>query len=918
MDPDRSRQIDQLYLSALEREPRLRGAFLAEACHGDVELRREIESLLAQQASCDGAPSRPLIDLSGSSTLDPITVGTELTPSHTHPLTPGSFLARRFRVVREVGSGGMGLVYEAIDEKLKRRVALKCARPGYGDRLPPEVRAAREVSHFNVCKVHDLHSVSTRLGEMEFVSMEFIEGQTLSERISREGPLPEAEARSIARQVCAGLAQAHRQGVVHGDLKCGNVILSELPQGGVRAVITDFGLAKMEFVDRGRGAGCRAGTRNYMAPELLLGERPTVASDLYALGILFHVMLRGDSPKLLENPSRPRTQDSWELDSKASTLTLRSPVVDAHWQRTIEDLPSPWEKVVARCLAPRPENRFSSAEAVADGLETRRLLLKWSAAAVLAAAVTFGYWQWSTGPKGPPVRLAVLPFSVQGDTVESAAGMGLDVADRLSGSRRNFKVISPRESELNHADTPQKARSILGATHVLETRLNRSDGKITVTASLTDLASGLTVGEPLNGTYNSGDTSTIAKAIIATVTGTFRLRAGVPKESVSAPAYSYYVQGIELLRQDAYNADRSIPYLNKAVQLDPQSALPFAGLADAQIQKFQKDGGLEWLDSAGANVAKAKAINPDSVPVLLVSGSFQQEHGSYEHAINDFTRATELEPNNSETWKRLAGAYNRANRTDEAIATYQKAINAEPNYYANYLELGNLYWYRAQFREAEEQYRQVTKIAPSLSTGPMDLGLALMEEGRFQEAEEPLLQALRLHRSPRLLMNIGGLYYAQERYTEAAPFFEESVASGTPTAIRYRDLGDVYRHLGRNQEAEKAYRFARGAAQEELTRNPRRAYSRVMLALVSAFLGDRRRAQTETAQALAMEPENAIVLREAAITYEVLHQRDDTVRVLQSAPKRLLEELSRQPDVKDLQNDPRFQELLRSSHRENK
>ena len=162
-------------------------------------------------------------------------------------------------------------------------------------------------------------------------------------------------------------------------------------------------------------------------------------------------------------------------------------------------------------------------------------------------------------------------------------------------------------------------------------------------------------------------------------------------------------------------------------------------------------------------------------------------------------------------------------------------------------------------------------------------------------------------------MNIGGLYYAQERYAEAAPFFEESVASGPPSARRYRDLGDVYRHLGREREAAKAYRSARDVAQDELAHNPRQADSRILLALVSAFLGDSRRAQAEASQALAMEPENSIVQREAAIMYEVLHQREDTLRLLTHASKRLLEELSRQPDVKGLQKDPRFQELLLTS-----
>ena len=173
------------------------------------------------------------------------------------PFCPGNLLIDRFRIKREIGSGGMGMVYEAMDEKLDRRVALKSARPGYRDRLPPEVRAARDVSHFNVCKVHDLHLATTAEGDVEFVSMEFIDGPTLSDRISREGPVPEIEAREIARQICAGLAQAHRQGVVHADLKCANIILSQSSESGIRAVITDFGLAKMKPLANSQVDGLR-------------------------------------------------------------------------------------------------------------------------------------------------------------------------------------------------------------------------------------------------------------------------------------------------------------------------------------------------------------------------------------------------------------------------------------------------------------------------------------------------------------------------------------------------------------------------------------------------------------------------------------------------------------------------------------
>jgi serine/threonine protein kinase/tetratricopeptide (TPR) repeat protein len=918
MEQQRWRQIEQLYHSAKERDPDRRHAYLTEVCRGDEDLRREIESLLAQDTSRDCVLDRPAAELIGDSTASQFAAATHLGPDRLDPFVPGTLLGGRFRIIRAAGAGGMGIVYEALDEKLNQRVALKGAKPGYGDHLPPEARAAREVSHFNVCKVHDLHVASTPLGEMEFLSMEFIDGPTLSEQIDRDGPVPEPEAREIARQICAGLAQAHRQGVIHGDLKPGNILIVRTPQSAPRVVITDFGIATLKIVEGAPVLGGQGGTPDYMAPELFLGEPSTVASDLYALGILFHVMLTGRSPK--------RTGTGWgrrgtpwvrlptasKPDSQAETITAGPVIVAADWQRTIEDLPPPWSGLVARCIAPRPEERYSSADAVSYALQPRRLLLKGSALAAAVAALTFGYWQWSAPPAGPPVRLAVLPFSVQGDPVPSAGGIGLDVADRLSGARRNFTVISPREAQRNGVETPQNAKRMLGATHVLETRLRRSGATIVAAATLTDLASGRTLGQPLNGTYAAGDAAALAKAILATATGAFQLRSRVPVESVAAAAYPQYVQGMELLRQDDYNSDKAIPYFEKAIELDPRSALPYAGLADAQIQMFDKREGPKWLEMAAANVAKAEAINADSVPVLLVSGAFQESHGAYEPALRAFTRATALDPSNPEAWRRLAGAYDKAHRTDEAIATYRRAMKAQPNYYGNYLSLGNLYWYRTEFREAEELYRRVTTIAPDLSSGHIDLGVALMAQGRFPEAEASLLRALRLRRSSMVLMNIGGLYYDEERYAEACRFFEESVASGTPSAIRYRDLGDVYRHLGRSRESTKAYRLARDMAQDEITRNPQQADSRVLLALVSARLGDSSTALFEARQALSFEPENAIVMREAVLMYEVLHQREEALQVLRRAPRGLLGELSRQPDVKGLQQDARFQELIQA------
>ena len=462
MEPQRWRQIEQLYHSARERDPSRREAFLADACRGDRELRREIDSLLAQPTSSDCLLDRPIDQLFGDSAAG------RFTPPHSRPdrpspFVPGDLLGGRFHILRAAGTGGMGVVFEALDQKLNQRVALKCAKPGYGGRLPPEVRAAREVSHFNVCKVHDLHVASTSLGELEFLSMEFIDGPTLSERIHQDGPFPPREAIEVARQICAGLAQAHRQGVIHGDLKPGNIIVVQSPESAIRVVITDFGMATMRPIGGAAVAGVQGGTPEFMAPELFSGGHSTVASDLYALGILFHVILTGHPPPRVTSPAAPHPQPR-HPDTQADTVTAPPVVIAADWQRAIDKLPPPWSRLIEKCIAPLPENRYPSAEAVSAALQPRRLLLKGSALATTAALLALGYWQWSAPPAGPPVRLAVLPFSVQGDPVPDAGGIGLDVAHRLSGARRNFTVISPSEAQRYGVETPLHAKSMLGAT----------------------------------------------------------------------------------------------------------------------------------------------------------------------------------------------------------------------------------------------------------------------------------------------------------------------------------------------------------------------------------------------------------------------------------------------------------------------
>src|SRR4051812_12544531 len=199
--------------------------------------------------------------------------------------TPGTLLGTRYRIVGLLGRGGMGEVYRADDLTLGQPVALKFLRgdePTLAARLRDETRTARQVSHPNVCRVHDVAEWNGR----PFVSMEYVDGEDLSSLLRRIGRLPSDKAIEIVRQVCAGLGAAHDRGVLHRDLKPANVMLDG--RGKVR--ITDFGLASFADDDR---AGEVAGTPAYMAPEQITGGRLSPQTDVYAVGLLLFELLTG-------------------------------------------------------------------------------------------------------------------------------------------------------------------------------------------------------------------------------------------------------------------------------------------------------------------------------------------------------------------------------------------------------------------------------------------------------------------------------------------------------------------------------------------------------------------------------------------------------------------------------------------------
>ena len=857
---------------ALTQPAHERESYIQGACGGDKELFDQVWHYVQWEERMNGFLLEPLYPVA----------------SNEHPFEPGELLDQRFRIVREVAQGGMGVVYEATDEKLQRRIALKCAKIGFRKRLPPEVRNATAISHPNVCKIFEIHTASTSQGEIDFLTMEFLEGETLAERLQR-APLPQEEARNIARQLCSGLAEAHRNQVIHGDLKSSNVILTVATDGSNRAVITDFGLARApETAQRTVQSGQFGGTPDYMAPELWRGEKATIASDIYALGVILYELASGKRPPPAEAP--------WEEYSKCKTPSVHPK----------------WDPILARCLAATPDSRFRSAEEISGALapSSRRWFLPAAAAIVLAVATGAVTYQRATAPQ-ESVRLAILPFTSDTATSTFSDGLFRDAAGQLahlkSSSHTRITVIDPRRTQV---DTTEQARTRLGATHVLRASLGRVKERVIVQAYLTDARSQVDA-KAWKGEYAPDQLRYVPVALAGMVTGTLRLPPLVTVATVNAAARQDYLNGLSNLRRDT-GIDAALHSLERAVTADAESPLPYAGLAEAEWFKYFLTRDKSWLERAIQSEKQAELRYLDLAPVHRITGRLDANAGRYELAEAEYRRAIELDPSNADGYRRLGQVLEQSNRLDEALTAYRRAVQVDPQYYRTYQELGTFYNQHGNYQEAIKQFQIMVDLAAEVPAAHFALGMAYLNSGRYSDAENEMRSAIRLGQTPTALHALGHILMYEGREQEAIPYITQALSRRPDNYLWWMNLGIAYRRVNRETESEHASRRALQLAEEEIAKDPRNGTTRSRLAYLCARVGETRRAESEIAQALRLSPTDADTRWMAALTYEALGQRDQTLDVLRNSPDGVLADVSRWPDVADLYEDSRFSELLAS------
>ena len=868
----------RLAAEALQTPAAQREIFLRAACRQDQDLYLEISEMVEWEERMGGFMRDPLIGLIDLEALD-------------RPFKPGQVISERFEVLREVGDGGMGVVYEAYDRRRQERIAIKCAKLGY-ERLSPELRGALKVRHPNVCLVNEIHTAPTDLGELDFLTMEFLDGETLLSRLSR-GKLEPHEALRFARHLCAGLAEAHRSGVLHRDLKPANVILATGKAKEPVAVITDFGLA----ADQDGNTDLIGGTPSYMAPELKRDGQTSPASDVYSLGVILYEMVTGQKP----------------FPDLAANKGSALPVAPG---RLVKHLPQIWNDAILPCLATLPERR-PSAEQILAVLDRKPLYRRpWVAIAALVLLAS-GAFLWRPAYeylRPPDVSLAILYLYSGGDMQNISEHVVRDMAERLAREpmgKPKFHLIPPAIGERNSVAGRKQLDDLLHATHVLKVTLSRDSGDIAVEAEVVDTKTHAQVRD-YSGHFIEADLGDLPGGLAGLVSAALHLPRAARPEDVSPAAKAAYASGRNYLREGRYSFDPAIAQFQKAAQQDAHSPLPLAGLVEAYVSKYRVQNDSKALDQAAVHLQAAEQLDPDSPGVRLAAAWLNIFRNKNAQAMEDCSRALEVDPGNAQAWMLCGFLYDIEGIDSKALEYFHKAIALDPTYFRPYQFLGGYYNIRARYAEAEAQYRKEVEYALNDMDGLSDLGSVLTEQGKYTEAEEIFRKALSIKATPASLNDLGATLAFMGRDAEALPYYQQAKALEASNYRYWINIGDAERRLGNPDAAKLAYRRALAVTSAHLQTNPNSYLVRAYMAYIQGRLAQRDNARNGIVQALQSPDKDKLILLCAILTYEAMGDREQALKMLGQISPAMKITIEHHPDLADLRKDLRYIKMLGS------
>ena len=739
---DQDKSAEQLFGEALDLEPEQRSAFLDQACRDTPGLRRLVEELLLQDQRAGSFLDKPLFVADGKSGAS-----TAVSAIPAARFAPAQLIANRFRIVRFIARGGMGEVYEASDVLLQQaRVAIKIIRPEIAtdaaitSRFEQEVLLARTVVHPNLCPIYEIFRCEEPGPPFLFLTMRLLQGDTLDTRLNTSPKLSSEESLEICSQLISGVDALHSAGIIHRDLKPKNVMLEQTGQH-LKVSITDFGLARLHEAESTiLGSGMVAGTPGYMAPELLRGERPTKATDLFALGIVLHQVLTGERP----------------MESEG--LLVPSPLL-----RSVH-APSQLIQAVESFLAPDPKRRSSAFERVrpaqdrvtshgwfsASRLFRARAAGYWAlgACAMVALGVAVVYWWGQRRPAAQSIQsLAVLPLeNLSGDPNQEYLADGMtDVLITSLGQISSLRVIShttAMQYKNAHKPLPQIARE-LNVDAVVEGSVLRSGDKIRIGAQLV-AAPGEKQLWAQNYDGDMRDVLGLQSRVASAVAEQIRIKLTSKEQTqladtqdVDPRAYEALLKGNYFFRENSpETTQKALQYFLQAVELDPKLARAYVGIARCYNFLGQSEvPAAEARAASDSAVAKALQLQPDLSEAYAERGwTLLFYHWDFPGAERDFRHAMELTPSSSDAHEGYATYLVATGQFDEGLEQMKKARDLDPLSPFTLTDYCVLLTYARRYGDAVTQCQAGLELHPDFNWGLLNLANAYLLKGDYAKA----------------------------------------------------------------------------------------------------------------------------------------------------------------------------------------